>query len=251
MPSRSPLLRLPSEVRTLIFEELLNNDEQIYVWENSDKQLRLFPIDQSPLENLALPMDLPRTRGRAIDLGFMLACRQIYAETDYLLYMTKTFCFHHPATLLRFSKGLTAVQKLNIRSLHLAVHAPWFESPKLQGPWHSCSLYNALNVSLGLRDLTGLQLLDLRIHVKYSKERALLAQSVHHILKRVDAHCAVNVVLNEGTLIYPYKSQLPKQLKRIEPAWDTHRFFGDTHRVFADTVSARIRDPWMPLPTRS
>ena len=88
------LFRLPPEIRTMIYQELLVSESRI---RNADRYL---VCTQTPILS-------ERKRIHDVDAVFMRTCRSVYDETMPILYGNNVFLFENPDNIRYFrSKGL-------------------------------------------------------------------------------------------------------------------------------------------------
>ena len=132
----------------------------------------LYTRDPLPLQATSIPEDLHRPMRDALTI--LSVCRQLYEESNFILWSTNTFSFDHAPSLIEFISSLNPAQKRNMKSLHLIINAqlaPWYE-PR----WSQ--VLNTKYLSM-LRGLETLQLcIEHRLHLLRNRQGPLLSDMV-------------------------------------------------------------------------
>lgn len=117
----SPFLKLPSEIRNMIYIAVLTN-------ENSTIELDMHQYLSHPSSGSGLPTSKtcyfcgepkdPRPGKTQYPISFIRLCRKIYDETHLLPYTLNTFAVD-PTRVLTFLHARTRVQRHSLRSLSI------------------------------------------------------------------------------------------------------------------------------------
>ena len=133
--------------------------------------------------------DLYRPMGESLTI--LSVCRQLYEESNFILWSTNTFSFDHPRSLLQFLATLNPAQKRNLKNLHLTVDSDYRLS------WEWDHVLNSKRVSM-LRGLETLQLCV--IHTPYlqpypfSTNADLFDHDYETPLKRALKSCSIETL---------------------------------------------------------
>lgn len=117
----SPFLKLPSEIRNMIYTAVLTNENSII--ELDEHQYLSHPLSESGLPTSKAccfcgePKD-PRPGNIPYPISFIRLCRKIYDETHLLPYTLNTFAVS-PTRLLTFLHARTRGQLHSLRSLSI------------------------------------------------------------------------------------------------------------------------------------
>lgn len=182
--SQSPLLRLPLEIRTQIWQHVLGDHNTVYVdGGNGDRELAMIPCEEPSL-NISLHT-LRCVRGT----GAMRVCRQMYTETDHLFYTTRMFFFKDQQSLTEFTDGLTVVQRHNIKVIYLRMPDIAFTHPVLMR--HG----SVARIISSLQEFPNLQHFNLRVDRSIWAGCDILAQAITRILQEVQVSRSMTATL--------------------------------------------------------
>ena len=140
----TPLLKLPQEVKNMIYEHVLPAHEVIYVddyrpWPGANFTLDFVLCRETAERHGFLSLSYgewhercsttesqgPHRQYPTLDLALLSTCRQTYDEVKYTLYVTNAFAFRWWDVLLEFirkyGKG-TAANNLPIRNINLFIN---------------------------------------------------------------------------------------------------------------------------------
>ncbi|OSS49745.1 hypothetical protein B5807_05819 [Epicoccum nigrum] len=162
----SPLLRLPAELRTKIYEFAIGG----YV-------IELFESKKKPCYNVLSQADGHYT-AFAKPTVLSEICRQLYKETAFLPYSLNTF-HGHLRRIHRFLKSLTMAQRKQIKSLEIF----FIRNDLFKGDWNSLFFsHKALKNHAGwIRATKGLE----RLEYSFAEANKSLAEEIEATIREV------------------------------------------------------------------